>query len=138
MKKPTYYYDQSGVIPYRIKKNKMEVLLITSRNGNGWLMPKGIIDKGLEPAESALKEAFEEAGIIGNISETINWIFKYSKWEGVCEVIVYPMLVEKELDDYPEKDLRKKKWFSVKEATKKVKFKEVNEFILELEKLNKK
>lgn len=135
-KKPDYYYDQSGVIPYRIKKKELQILLISTRSGNNWTIPKGIIEDSLEDSESAIKEAFEEAGLIGNIDETITWQFRFRKWGGICDVKLYPMIIDKELDEYPENEIREKKWLSVKDAIKRVKFEQVKDFILELEKMH--
>jgi len=42
------------------------------------------------------------------------------------------MEVEKFKDDYPEKNLRKRKWFSVEEAKEKIYFPEVGNMILKL------
>jgi phosphohistidine phosphatase len=136
-KKPDYYYGQSGVIPYRIKKKELEILLISTRSGKNWTIPKGIILDKLEDSESAVKEAFEEAGLIGNLDETISWQFRFRKWGGICDVKLYPMHVEKELDDFPENEFREKKWLSVDEAVKLVKFEQVKDFIVELEKLHR-
>jgi phosphohistidine phosphatase len=134
-KKPDYFYEQSGVIPYRSAKKELQILLITTRSGNNWTIPKGIIEDELDGPESAMKEAFEEAGLIGNIDETIYWQFRFRKWGGICDVKLYPMIVENELDDFPESELREKKWLSVKEAIKLIKFEQVRDYILELEKM---
>ena len=136
-KKPDYFYDQSGVIPYRIKKKEMQILLISSRSGKNWTIPKGIIESSLEKTESAMKEAFEEAGLIGNIDETITWQFRFRKWGGICDVRLYPMLVTDELDEFPEIKTREKKWLSVEDAIKLVKFEQVRDYILELEKMHR-
>lgn len=136
-KKPEYYYYQSGVIPYRLKDKELEIMLISTRSGRNWTIPKGIVEERLEDSESAIKEAFEEAGLIGNLDETISWQFRFRKWGGICDVKLYPMKVEKELEDFPERNERKKKWLNFKEAAKKVKFEKVREYILELEKMHR-
>ena len=61
-------FKQSAVVPYRLVKNEIEVLLITTRKGR-WIIPKGIIEPELSAAESAAKEALEEAGVKGEVSE---------------------------------------------------------------------
>lgn len=63
--KPDHFYSQSGVIPYRRNGSTLEVLLISSRARRRWLVPKGIIELGMRADESAVKEAFEEAGVGG-------------------------------------------------------------------------
>lgn len=59
---------QSGVIPYRRTNHQLEVLLITSRRRARWIIPKGCIDVHPDPARSACQEAYEEAGIRGDLS----------------------------------------------------------------------
>ena len=41
------------------------VCLITSRNGKRWVIPKGWIEPGQTAGETALQEAYEEAGLVG-------------------------------------------------------------------------
>ena len=55
------FFKQSGVIP--VLDNRL--VLITSRKSERWIIPKGYVEKGLSPSESAAKEAYEEAGLIG-------------------------------------------------------------------------
>jgi phosphohistidine phosphatase len=61
--KPDYFYRQSGVIPVRKTDEGVEVLLVRSRSGRRWVIPKGIVEPCLSPAASAPKEAEEEAGV---------------------------------------------------------------------------
>ena len=49
----------------------IEFLLVQSRGGR-WIFPKGSVEAGLSPAQSAALEAFEEAGVRGRI-ETISF-----------------------------------------------------------------
>jgi len=54
---------QSAALPYRyVTKDKIEVLLITSRTQQRWILPKGKIAFGMLPHRSAAREAMEEAG----------------------------------------------------------------------------
>ncbi len=136
-KKPEFYYYQSGVIPYRLKDKEMQIMLISTRSGKNWTIPKGIVEERLEDSESAIKEAFEEAGLIGNLDETISWQFRFRKWGGICDVKLYPMKVEKELKEFPERKEREKKWLNYKDAAKRIKFEQVGDYILELEKMHR-
>jgi 8-oxo-dGTP pyrophosphatase MutT (NUDIX family) len=133
-----FNFHQSGVIPYRWKNGELQVLLITSIKKNKWILPKGYIEFNLSPFESAKKEAYEEAGIIGT-NETVQLgSFRIERSIGVCDLLVYSMEVIEVLDDYPEKDERKRKWFSVKEAADNIKVPEVSGMILSLEEKIKK
>ena len=92
--KPDYFYIQSGVIPYRIEDGVMQVLLITSRSGRRWVIPKGVVEPDLTPTTSAAMEALEEAGIEGPIQPVSIGTYQRQKWGGTCSVEVFVMKVE--------------------------------------------
>lgn len=95
--RPAYYYTQSAVIPYRIRDGRLEILLVRSSGDKHWVVPKGIIDPGHSAQESGLKEAWEEAGIEGEVDNEPLGSYRYPKWGAFCSVAVYPMAVSREL-----------------------------------------
>ncbi|MGI3163247.1 NUDIX hydrolase [Pseudooceanicola sp. 200-1SW] len=110
---------------YRIVKDKPQILLITSRGTKRWILPKGWPMKSRTPGKAALREAYEEAGVIGRVSETSLGLFPYMKAvEGgadlACVGIVYPVHVRLLKAEYPEAGERKRKWFSRKKAARAV------------------
>ncbi len=124
----------SAVIPYRKINGKVEVLLITSIKKKNWIIPKGYIEFNFTPFESAKKEAYEEAGIIGS-NETINLgELKYEKKGNYYCLQVFLMEVKKELAEYPEMNLRKRRWFKLDEAIEIIKPKELANMLKELKK----
>jgi len=108
-------YKQSGVIPYRKKQGKIEVMLITSRNKGRWIIPKGVIEPDLNPRASAAKEAFEEAGVQGDEHRKLLGIYRHRKWGDVCTVQIYAMKVRKVYRKWDETD-REREWLSLKDA----------------------
>ncbi len=58
-KRPGYFYTQSGVIPIRKRRGKLELLMVTSTNKKRWVIPKGVKEPHLSPRKSAIKEAWE-------------------------------------------------------------------------------
>lgn len=124
------FFNQSGVIPYRIINGKIEILLITSRSKKKWIIPKGLIENGLSEKESAANEALEEAGVEGFIHSTKIGTYKVEKWNGQCNVQVYLMCVEKIHESWLEAYLRKRKWFSINEISETVKREKLREIIL--------
>jgi len=134
---PDYYYTQSAVVPYRKRKGKLEILTITSRKSGRWIVPKGVVEPDLSAADSAAKEAWEEAGVIGTVYRKALGKYRYEKWGGVCTVTVYAMAVESELRHWPEED-RTREWVSVKEAADRVREKEMKSMIKALSKQLKK
>jgi 8-oxo-dGTP pyrophosphatase MutT (NUDIX family) len=117
---PNHFYRQSAVIPLRRRGGEAEVLLITSRKGKRWVIPKGVIDLGSSAAESAAREAWEEAGIRGTLAEKELGRYRYEKWGGVCTVRVFLLAVEEEADRWPESGTRKREWLGVEEAAARV------------------
>lgn len=107
----------SGVIPYRLRENgELEVLLITSTKSGRWGLPKGHIEPHLTPLESAIQEAYEEAGVCGKGEDrSLGTYVRRNR-----TVVVFPMLVTEVLKDYPEGKLRKRKWFRLPEAAEHV------------------
>lgn len=115
-----FNFKQSGVIPYRLNNGVLEILLITSIKRQKWIIPKGYVEFNLSPFESAKKEAFEEAGIIGSNETYELGTVELDTGIGLTHMKIFSMEVIKILDDYPEKELRKRKWFNAEEASSKV------------------
>lgn len=123
---------KSAVIPYRLNEGKLEILLVTSIRKKNWIVPKGYIEFNLTPFESAKKEAYEEAGVVGS-NETVEVGQFIADKKNRKELIkVYTMEVDEELNDYPEKNLRKRKWFTFDEAMEKVQNPQIKNFIKKL------
>lgn len=122
-------FSQSAVIPYRLGKKGMEILLITSLKRKHWIVPKGYVEFNLTPFESAKKEAYEEAGVLGS-NETIEvGTFKFDRAIGSCILKVFTMEVNEVLDEYPEKKDRERKWFTLDEASEIIAIPEIGEMI---------
>jgi|GEM_PF-164936 len=117
---PDWIYRQSAVLPYRWRDTELEVLLITSRGGRRWVLPKGIVEPGMTPQASAAKEAREEAGIEGPVSQRSAGTYCQDKWGGTCQIDVFPMRVTSELSDWPEAEIRRREWLPLKAAVERV------------------
>ena len=118
---PDYCFTQSAVIPYRIADGKPEIMLITSRKGTRWVLPKGVKEPELSLRDSAGKEAFEEAGVQGELDAEPIGHYEYAKWGGTCKVAVFPMAVSECLPaaDWEESH-RERQWLSPKDATERL------------------
>ena len=103
------YIKQSGVVPYFIDKGVMKIILITAKNSKkNWIVPKGHIEMGMSPQLSAANEAFEEAGIKGEVDSKVIGTLCYSKKRKKCKIDFYPFKVLEILDNWPEKDSRER------------------------------
>jgi 8-oxo-dGTP pyrophosphatase MutT (NUDIX family) len=118
-------FKQSGVIP--VLDNRL--VLITSRKSERWIIPKGYVEKGLSPAESAAKEAFEEAGLIGVVHHKEAGQYRYSKFGKHFSVQVYPLFIETMLDEWDEMHDRQRKLVTPSEAIEMVYHEELKQII---------
>lgn len=125
---------QSAVIPFRRRPGGgLEVLLITSIRRGAWIVPKGMVEPRLSEAESAAKEAHEEAGVLGRVvGRGPVGSYAYEKWGGAYEVAVFDLEVERELDAWPERDVRRRRWVGVEEAAGAVENEELRKMITDL------
>jgi len=131
--KSEFEFNQSCVIPYRVSNGSIELLLITSIKKQKWIFPKGFIEFNLSAFESAKKEAYEEAGVIGE-NETVELgYFELKKKNRSSHIKIFSMEVTKELKDYPEKNLRKRKWFTIKDALENIENSDIKNFVHKLE-----
>ncbi|MBD2385003.1 NUDIX hydrolase [Cylindrospermum sp. FACHB-282] len=112
---------QSGVIPYRVRDGKIEVLLITNRSRQDWVIPKGGICKGMSPSDSAAKEAWEEAGVIGQVNTHQLGVYKYRKRGNTYCVNLFLLPVQLVLEDWPEASQRERQWLDINTAASLVK-----------------
>ena len=113
-------FRQSGVIPYRWDEQQLDVLLITSRRRSRWIIPKGMVEPFLSPAESACREAYEEAGIRGSLASEAIGSYQYRKWRMLWTVTVFPLSVQTIVEVWPEMHERERCWFPVDIAAQKV------------------
>ena len=116
---------QFAALCYRVHKDEVQVLLITARQSGRWIIPKGWPMDGKTPGESALAEAWEEAGVKGKVIGQSLGLFSYHKdidtnREMPCVAMVYPVKVKTLAKSFPEYGQRKRKWFSPKKAALKV------------------
>ena len=117
--------SQFAALCYRLKNNKTEILLITSRRSKRWIVPKGWPMHGLTPAAAACQEAWEEAGVKGKAVDRCLGLYSYNKLldEGgtlPCIALVYPVRVKALEGEFPERGQRQRKWFSPKKAAARV------------------
>ncbi|MFO5439981.1 MAG: NUDIX hydrolase [Dolichospermum sp.] len=119
--KTSKVFQQSGVIPYRIIEGKLEILLITTRKRQGWVIPKGGLCKGMSPHDSAAKEAWEEAGVLGRVTTEKLGNYQYRKRGNIYRVNLFLLPVEEILEDWPEATARERKWLEVNQAAELVK-----------------
>lgn len=126
---------QIAALCWRQRRGQIEVLLITSRDTGRWVVPKGWPMDGHSDPEAAAMEAWEEAGVRGDITDVALGRFQYDKFNPAkptkrCEVTVYPLRVARLEPKFPERNERRRKWFSARKAAKAVHESELADLIL--------
>jgi 8-oxo-dGTP pyrophosphatase MutT (NUDIX family) len=116
---------QYGALCWRMAPTGLEVLLITSRDTGRWVIPKGWPMRGLAPEATAVEEAWEEAGVEGEVNPVCLGRYGYQKVLTVeaqvpCAVAVFGLKVTDLAERFPESDERDRKWFTRAEAAKAV------------------
>lgn len=117
--------QQVAVLPFVPIGRDFEVLLITSRHGGHWIVPKGWPSAKQSLAEAAAREAQEEAGLVGVIHAEPIGSFSYRKkmdaGYGVrCHVHVFPFLVMQQCVSWLEQGERSLRWCSLGDAVRLV------------------
>src|SRR5262245_30776269 len=107
---------KAAVIPYRVRRNRLEVALVTSSGGKRWIVPKGTVGHGEQVREAAIREAEEEAGLLGVLQRKPLGCYRQENGDRPCHVDVYLMRVTSVLDTWLEDDLRVRRWMHIREA----------------------
>ncbi|CCQ72150.1 NUDIX domain-containing protein [Magnetospira sp. QH-2] len=131
--RPSYYYTQSSVIPYRLHEGAVEILVIQSSKQHHSVVPKGIKEPGLTPQASAAKEAWEEAGVEGYVEDAPLGAYGYEKWGANCTCTVYAMAVRRVVPEAEWKEShRGRVWMPPEEAAARLKQKELGPLVMAL------
>jgi 8-oxo-dGTP pyrophosphatase MutT (NUDIX family) len=111
-----------GVIPFDIRGDQIAILFVTSQTRGRWIFPKGTLEEGENQLQAAKREAYEEAGVIGDLLKYFPITLPITKKNdhGVTKVPVtfYPLLVTDQLEDWPEKKIRQRHWSLLSNANK--------------------
>lgn len=116
---------QVAALCWRRSAKGLRIALITSRDTGRWVIPKGWPMRRRTEPEAAEREAWEEAGVRGRLTERSIGLYTYRKVLGAgrsipCVVRVYPLEVAERLKKYPETGQRRIKWFTPAKAARKV------------------
>lgn len=115
---------QVAALPVRFADGEPEVMLVTSRETQRWVIPKGWPMKDKKNWAAAAQEAREEAGVIGKtVKRSVGEYFYFKRRAAhfdLCRVEVYLLGYEKRLESYREKGQRAARWFSREDAAEAV------------------
>ena len=107
---------QAAAIPVRSGR----VCLVLSSGGKQWVVPKGCIETGQSAGETALQEAWEEAGLVGVLGEKPVGSYVYLKYGKSHHVTVFLLHVKHAASGYPERHRRQREWLGIKDAESRI------------------
>ena len=131
---------ESVRIPYRVmavpyyddpKTGDRFLIMVTSRTRGRWIFPKGKLDPGRTEEEMIEVECYEEAGVRGKIVKKWEARGVYGDLDGKVDVHLRLLRVKKILEDWPEKQQRRRKLFKPDKAFKQL-VPELRELVLPL------
>ena len=120
MKPDDAHILQAATIPYRWNGGRLEIAMVTRRQGSRWTLPKGHVEPGESPRQSARREASEEAGLVGRIGWRPFGSYVYRKGDEPRRVLVFLMRVTRQLSRWSEDDIREREWLRLEHALERV------------------
>ena len=88
-----------------------------------WALPKGLVDAGESPAETATREVFEETGVIGRLERKLGDVRYVYTWRGerVFKVVSFFLVRAQRgrIGDLPpgmEREVAEARWLPLEEA----------------------
>lgn len=68
---------QAGAVVYRTRDRHEFLLVRARRTPNQWIFPKGHLEAGETPRDAAVREAREEAGVLGRVIAALRPVLSF-------------------------------------------------------------
>ncbi len=110
--------EQVAAICYRINEGVIQFYLVKTTGGR-WTFPKGKIKKDEDAWFAAKREAFEEAGVTGDIEHKpiASYLHEKKEWkESGIEIKVQAFILKINNTQNPQEENRYPTWFDTSEA----------------------
>ena len=126
--------SSGGVIFRKAKENDVEIALVAVKEGKIWSLPKGIVEKGEETSETAVREVREETGLSGSVVKKIGQItyWYYIREDNAkCRKTVHFYLLEYVSGSTADHnwEVESAEWFPIHEALKKLSYRGDKEIV---------
>lgn len=117
----------AGGVIYQERQGKMWVALIATKEGKVWGLPKGIVERGEKPLETALREVKEESGLQGEPVADLRYIeywYRDSASKVLYHKFVHYYLLSHTGGDVSEHDweVDEAQWFTIEEAIERASY----------------
>jgi 8-oxo-dGTP pyrophosphatase MutT (NUDIX family) len=127
----------AGGVLVRTGPHGPELLLASRRTRRGdlvWGLPKGLVEEGEEPEETAAREVEEETGYRGTIARPLQEISYWFVWEGTRIRKTVHFFLMAASDDPPgprDREMEEVRWFPLEDAADVAGFDSEKKVILE-------
>ena len=96
-----------GSIPFKVYKNKVAVLFVTSQVRGRWILPKGELNDNESHEDACHRETYNESGAKGIMMKNFPITKSITKLttKGIVSnsVTFYPLIVENQDNEWPDK-----------------------------------
>lgn len=119
MAKKIAWRDCSGLVVFRKKRGEVQVLVVKSNATGRWVFPKGGITRTISLEANAIKEAYEEGGVVVSVLHrvpTLTVPYYKESAQGVVTYFLASAVIS--LENYPEMKMRKRRWVSVNKGAR--------------------
>src|ERR1700712_5750631 len=93
-------FKQFAALPYRMRDDGIEILLITTRKKRRWSVPKGWPIKRKSPQQTAATAAYQEPGVHGAVGDRRIGQFCKRRLKNqrpvMCDVQIFPLVVTRQ------------------------------------------
>jgi 8-oxo-dGTP diphosphatase len=130
----------SGGVIFRRRGGGVEIAMIAVKGGAAWCLPKGMVDRGESPEETALREVWEETGlsgrIVGKVGSISYWYFMREKNAKCKKTVDFYLMeyVDGKTSDH-DHEVEDSCWFPIEEARGKASYRGDREMIEKARKL---
>ena len=119
--------SQAGAVVFRTDGGSVRILLVRSRKNPGvWVFPKGHVETGESHADTALREAEEEAGISGTVVGPVGSTLAFRSGDESVAVKYYLVHLTA---DAASPEGREKVWLSPDEAIERLGFQNARDLL---------
>lgn len=129
----TQVVHSAGGVLYKMVEGRPYVVLIATKGGERWGLPKGLVERGEDAAATAIREVREETGLSGEVVEklkTIDYWFYLDRQTRQHKFVEFYLLrhTGSETADH-DWEVEAVQWFPIEEALERASYRTEREVL---------